>query len=155
MSVSFPPFYIIALTKWWMGSRCPRIARWWRQLKPLLFKASEWLENGKMVERDMEDRMEWMYTRKDKVLVRPFYDFLWFSMVWNLWVPTKVGVGVACLGSSLGKVLILDRLQRRRRFLVNRFFLCKENEKPIDYILLHCVKARFFMALGLCSLCLG
>ena len=38
--------------------------------------------------------------------------------------------------------LTLDHLKRKGWFLANRCFLCLEEEKIIDHILIHCVKTR-------------
>ena len=36
----------------------------------------------------------------------------------------------------------MDQLKKRGRALANRYFLCCEEEKSIDHILIHCSKAR-------------
>ena len=62
------------------------------------------------------------------------------SVVWNFWVPSKVSFSV--WDASLGKVLIVDQLQRRGWTMVNRCFLCREEEESIDHILLYYSKVR-------------
>ena len=39
-------------------------------------------------------------------------------------------------------MLTLDQLKRRRIPLVNRCFLCEENEKTINHLLIHCSRAK-------------
>ena len=55
-------------------------------------------------------------------------------------MPTKV-----CFfawEASWGKVLTLDQLKKRGRFLANRCFLCREEEESIDYILIQRSRTR-------------
>ena len=61
-------------------------------------------------------------------------------LVWNPWVPTKVGF--FAWEASLGKVLTLDQLKKRGRALANRCFLCGKGEVAVDHLLLHCSKAK-------------
>ena len=44
--------------------------------------------------------------------------------------------------ASWGRVLTLDRLQKRGWALANRCFLCQMVEESIDHLLLHCEKTR-------------
>ena len=44
--------------------------------------------------------------------------------------------------AAWGRILTLDKLQRRSVSLVNRCFLCQQFEEPIDHLLLHCRKMR-------------
>ena len=74
-----------------------------------------------------------------------FFTLAWNSLfsshlIWNPWVPTKVGFFV--WEASWGKVLILDQLKKRGRALVNWCFLCGEGRETIDHLLLHCSKAK-------------
>ena len=45
------------------------------------------------------------------------------------------------------KVLTLDQLKIRGRTLVNRCFLCEEEEEMVDHLLVHCCKARLMWGL--------
>ena len=44
--------------------------------------------------------------------------------------------------ASWGRVLTLDRLQKRGWALANRCFLCHTCEESIDHLLIHCEKTR-------------
>ena len=104
---------------------------WGRRLNPLL-----------------EDRMLWRETKDEIFLVKSLYSTLASrrvvqfpnSIIWSPCVPTKV-----CFfawEASWGKVLTLDQLKKRGRFLANRCFLCCEEEESIDHILIQCSRAR-------------
>ncbi|RVX20320.1 putative ribonuclease H protein [Vitis vinifera] len=47
-----------------------------------------------------------------------------------------------CVGGFLGRVLTLDRLQKRGWVMANRCFLCHKSEETIDHLLIHCEKTR-------------
>ncbi|RVW59905.1 Retrovirus-related Pol polyprotein from transposon RE2 [Vitis vinifera] len=47
-----------------------------------------------------------------------------------------------CVGGFLGRVLTLDRSQKRGWVMANRCFLCHKNEETIDHLLIHCEKTR-------------
>ncbi|RVX09545.1 hypothetical protein CK203_012354 [Vitis vinifera] len=96
----------------------------------------------------MEDRMLWKETKDEIFLVKSLYSTLVSSrvvqfpinIIWNPCVPTKV-----CFfawEAYWGKVLTLDQLKKRGRFLANRCFLCCEEEESIDHILIQCSRAR-------------
>lgn len=62
---------------------------------------------GRLVQRNTEDRLMWKDSKDGKLLVKSFYAF-WESerggtflveVVWNSWVTMKPSL---CLGSSLG-----------------------------------------------------
>ena len=44
--------------------------------------------------------------------------------------------------ASWGKVLTLDRIQKRGWALANKCFFCQTFEESIDHLLLHCEKTR-------------
>ena len=106
-----------------------------------------WLQ-GKTVVGEEEDKVVWMNSSNNKFFVKLLCDGLELgerfnfpkSVVWNFWVPSKVSFSV--WDASLGKVLIVDQLQRRGWTMVNRCFLCREEEESIDHILLYYSKVR-------------
>ena len=69
----------------------------------------------------------------------PPTEFPWHS-IWNPIVPPKLGF--FAWEASWGKVLTLDQLKRRGFTLVNRCFLCEEEEETIDHLLIHCSIAK-------------
>ncbi|RVX17365.1 hypothetical protein CK203_003473 [Vitis vinifera] len=92
--------------------------------------------------------MLWKETKDEIFLVKSLYSTLASrrvvkfpnSIIWSPCVPTKV-----CFfawEASWGKVLTLDQLKKRGRFLANRCFLCCEEEESIDHILIQCSRAR-------------
>ena len=104
---------------------------WGRRLNPLL-----------------EDSLLWKETKDGIFSVKSLYSILDsrrgvqfpINIIWNPCVPTKV-----CLfawEAYWGKMLTLDQLKKRGRFLANRCFLCCEEEESIDHILIDCTRAR-------------
>ena len=61
-------------------------------------------------------------------------------LVWNPVVPPKIGV--FAWEAAWGKVLMLDQLKRRGMAFANRCFMCEEEEKTIDHLLIHCKKKK-------------
>ena len=102
-----------------------------------------------------EDPLILKETRPDGFSVRLMYrklmhslptDFPWHS-IWNPIVPPKLGF--FAWEASWGNVLTLDQLKRRRIPLVNRCFLCEEEEETIDHLLIHCSRAKMLWNLFL------
>ena len=102
-----------------------------------------------------EDHLILKETRLDGFSVRLMYrklmhslptDFPWRS-IWKPIVPPKLGF--FAWEASWGKVLTLDQLKRREIPLVNRCFLCQEEEKTIDHLLIHCSRAKMLWNLFL------
>ena len=73
------------------------------------------------------------------------------SNVWVDKVPTKIAF--FAWEATWGKVLTLDRLQRRGWHLPNRCFLCGCEEETINHILIHCIVAKglWNIILALCG----
>ena len=62
------------------------------------------------------------------------------NCIWVARVPTKVVF--FAWEATWGKVLTLDRLQKRRWQLPNRCYLCGCEEETVNHILLHCRVVR-------------
>ena len=76
----------------------------------------------------------------------PAFDFP-YRLIWNPVAPTKIGV--FAWEATWGKVLTLDQLKRRGMILVNRCFMCGEDEENIDHLLIHCKRAKLLWNLFL------
>ena len=104
--------------------------------------------HNKKIRSAQEDNRILKETRPDGFAVKLMYrklmhfpptDFPWHS-IWNPIVPPKLGF--FAWEASWGKVLTLDQLKRRGFTLVNRCFLCEEEEETIDHLLIHCSTAK-------------
>ena len=97
--------------------------------------------------------MVWMNSDINKFSIKQFYVVLELRVVVSFptrvvlksWVLSKVNF--FAWEALWGKVLTLDQLQKHRWSLVNRCFLCKEDEQFIDHILLHCSLVRILWKL--------
>ena len=85
------------------------------------------------------------------VLASPIVVEFPYSNVWVDKVPTKIVF--FAWEAAWGKVLTLDRLQRRGWQFPNRCFLCGCEEETINHILIHCtvVKVLWDIILGFCG----
>ena len=63
-----------------------------------------------------------------------------YRCVWVDKVPTKAAF--FAWQAAWGKILTLDRLQKRGWQFPNRCFLCDYEEESVNHILLHCVVVR-------------
>ena len=104
-------------------------------------EAERFLEHlhGKRVLGDVDDMVVWTETKSGKFLAKSFYlaleadcPYLFpSSCIWNVWVQPKI-----CFfawEATWGKALTLDLVQKRGWALVNRCFMCLENEETIDH----------------------
>ena len=104
--------------------------------------------HSKKIRPFQEDRLLLKETMTDGFSVRHMYRKLMYSLptdlpcrsIWNPIVPPKLGF--FAWEASWGKVLTLYQLKRRGIPLVNRCFLCEENEETIDHLLIHCSRAK-------------
>ena len=76
----------------------------------------------------------------------PAIDFP-YRLIWNPIVPPKIGV--FAWEATWGKVLTIDQLKRRGMTLVNRCFMCEEDEENIEHLLIHCKSAKMLWNLFL------
>ena len=104
--------------------------------------------DGKKVRVDEEDRVRWMDSKDGVFSVKSLYralqpvslTFFPSKIIWNSCVQPKLSF--FAWEASWGRVLTLDRLQKRGCALANRCFLCQTSEESIDHLLLHCEKTR-------------
>ena len=104
--------------------------------------------HNKKISSIQEDRLLLKESTTVGFSVRHMYRKLMFSppldfpsrSIWNPIVPPKLSF--FAWEASWGKVLTLDQLKRRGITLVNRCFLCEENEETIDHLLIHCSRAK-------------
>ena len=102
----------------------------------------------KKIRTGQEDRLLLKESITDGFSVRRMYHKLMFTppldfpsrSIWNPIVPPKLGFFT--WEASWGKVFTLDQLKKRGIPLVNRCFLCEENEETIDHLLIHCLRAK-------------
>ncbi|WJZ98951.1 hypothetical protein VitviT2T_017437 [Vitis vinifera] len=104
-----------------------------------------------------EDSVLWRHGRSGQFRVKEAYSLLTNSngtgfpsrSIWVARVPTKVAF--FAWEATWGKVLTLDRLQRRGVQLPNCCFLCGCEEENVNHILIHCtvVRALWDIVLGL------
>ena len=69
------------------------------------------------------------------------------KIIWNSCAQPKLSF--FAWEASWGRVLTLDRLQKRGWALANRCFLCQTFEESIDHLLLHCEKTVWMLLLSL------
>ncbi|KAJ9683534.1 hypothetical protein PVL29_019210 [Vitis rotundifolia] len=95
-----------------------------------------------------EDSVLWRKGKRGQFRVKEAYSLLARSddigfpsrNIWVARVPTKVAF--FAWEATWGKVLTLDRLQRRGLQLPNRCFLCGCEEESVNHILIHCTVVR-------------
>ena len=95
-----------------------------------------------------EDSVFWKEGRNGQFSVKKAYSLLASpiaavfpkSNVWVDRVPTKIAF--FAWEAAWGKVLTLDKLQKRRWQLPNCCFLCGSDEEMVNHILIHCTVAR-------------
>ncbi|RVW77399.1 hypothetical protein CK203_048088 [Vitis vinifera] len=95
-----------------------------------------------------EDSVLWRKGRSGQFRVKEAYNLLVRSndtnfpsrSIWVARVPTKVAF--FAWEATWGRVLTLDRLQRRGLQLPNRCFLCGCEEESVNHILIHCTVVR-------------
>ncbi|RVW30523.1 putative ribonuclease H protein [Vitis vinifera] len=111
----------------------------------------EWLLcclEGKKVRGDEEDKVKWMASKDGDFSVKSLYRtmqpgshaFFPSKIIWNSCVQPKLSF--FAWEASWGRVLTLDRLQKRGWVMANRCFLCHKSEETIDHLLIHCEKTR-------------
>ena len=73
--------------------------------------------------------------------------FPW-RMIWHSKVPPRVAF--FSWSTSLGKILTIDNLHKRRVIVLNWCYMCKRCEKSVDHLLLHCSIAWELWSLVFC-----
>ena len=104
--------------------------------------------DGKKVRADEEDRVRWVGSKDGVFSVKSLYRALQpvssasfpSKIIWMSYAQPKISF--FAWEASWGRVLILDRLQKRGWALTNRCFLCQMCGELIDHLLLHCEKTR-------------
>ena len=90
------------------------------------------------------DKVCWKTARSRGFEVRGFYlsfypptltSFPW-RMVWQSKVPPRVAF--FSWSASLGKILTIDNLRKRRIIVLNWCYMCKRCGESMDHLLLHC-----------------
>ena len=104
-----------------------------------------------------EDSVSWKGGKNGKFGVKKAYSLLISPSVsifprndiWVENVPTKLAF--FAWEAAWGKVLTLDRLQKRGWQLPNRCYLCGNEEENVNHLLIHCTVARMLweIVLGL------
>ena len=103
-----------------------------------------------------EDSISWKGGKNGQFVVKYAYSLLISPIVsvfpkngiWVDRVPTKLAFFV--WEAAWGKVLTLDRLQKRGWQLPNQCFLSGSEEENVNYLLIHCTVARVLWEIVLC-----
>ena len=97
---------------------------------------------------ETDDVMVWLPTKDGAFSMKSLYSSLVdmrvelfpHGIVWNSWVPLRISF--FAWEATWVKILTLDQLKKRGWRILNRCYLCKEEEETSDHILIHCSKAR-------------
>ena len=97
---------------------------------------------------DEEDRVRWVESKDGVFSVKSLYRVM--QPVSSAWFPSKIiwmsyaqpKISFFAWEASWGRVLTLDRMQKRGWALANRCFLCQKCGESIDHLLLHCERTR-------------
>ena len=99
------------------------------------------------LEEEVADEVRWKLTKAGVFTVKSMYKALQMSAIqpfpWQMvWTCIQPKISFFTWEVAWGRILTLDKLQRRGIYLVNRCFLCQEAEELVDHLLLHCSKTR-------------
>ena len=102
---------------------------------------------------ESKDSVEWVDIKSGNFSVKSFYSSLAsreanpfpHGMVWNSWAFIRVSF--FAWEATWVKILTLDQLKMRGQKMLNRYYMCKEEEETSDHILFHCPKARILWQL--------
>ncbi|RVW98496.1 hypothetical protein CK203_026866 [Vitis vinifera] len=101
-----------------------------------------------MVRVDEEDRVSWVKSKDGVFSVKSLYKAMQpassalfpSKIIWRSCAQPKISF--FAWEASWGRVLTLDRLQKRGWVLANRCFLCQKCGESINHLLLHCERTR-------------
>ena len=117
----------------------------------------EFLYKQKVKKEEM-DTMKWKHTKSGLFEVRSFYGLLSgrsntqfpLKNVWKPKIPSKVAFFMWLVAHD--KNLTIDNLRRRRRYVVEWWFMCKSGSETGAHLFLHCDYARELWSLIFCIL---
>jgi hypothetical protein len=96
-----------------------------------------------MVSRDRADRLRWVPSKKGVFKVKSYFSslagcegsrFPWKS-VW--WTQAPSRAAFFAWSATLGKILTVDNLRKRKIIIVDRCYLCERDGETVDHLLLH------------------
>ena len=87
-----------------------------------------------------EDKICWIPSKKKTFEVKSYYQtfstLIWVFGHWKVKAPSRVAFFVWI--AALGKINILDNLQKQNVIVMELCYRCKQCEESIDHLLLHC-----------------
>ena len=100
------------------------------------------------LDKEGVDRVRWKLSNTGVFAVKSMYKALQLStfepfpwqMIWRSCVQPKISFFT--WEAAWGRILTLDKLQRRGVSLANRCFPCQQREESVDHLLFHCSKTR-------------
>ena len=106
-----------------------------------------------VLNRDVEDVLNWKNNKKGSFFVRSHYHFLikafsypfpW-SIIWRSWAPMRVSF--FAWETSWNRILTIEQLKRRSWNMSNRCYFYKVEEETSDHLILFCKKVTMLWSL--------